>query len=506
VNRGFTSRLLAIVSGVAIAASVCLSLPSHAATVDTGTIRRGVQRTYMGSNADNVYDVRFRSAPLREVLQFLSWLSGINIVIPEGIEGIVNVDFYDITVGDALNSVIKANDLDYTVEGNVIRVASEGDFKDTGENLKTETFRLRFATANKITENVKALLSSSGSVIADSRTNSIVVRELPGNIDNVRRFVSDIDIRDAQVLIESKILEATRQFSRSLGVQWGINRSTGLVKPVGSTDVGTGDSGRPFNVNLGALNPTSAFGLLVGTFAGTDVDVLINAAEERGDLYIVSDPSIVTSNGQPARIRSGTTLLIKTVGDISIGATGGTGTTAGAAGSGLQEIDTGVELKVTPQISVGQYVKLDIEATTSQPDFSRAVEGIPVILENIANTTVLVKDGETTVIGGLSRLNDNLSRRKVPFFSKIPILGNLFKNKNRLRENSELMVFITPRIVHSEGTLPVQARVREVEERQESMLLKPILKTDKQIAEEKAKNAERMRVKQEKRKGNKYVR
>jgi type II secretory pathway component GspD/PulD (secretin) len=200
------------------------------------------------------------------------------------------------------------------------------------------------------------------------------------------------------------------RISRSLGIQWGINKSSGLVKPVGPTDVGTADSGRPLNVNLGALDPTSAFGLLVGTFAGTDVDVVINAAEERGDLYIVSDPSIVTLNGQ------------------------------------------------------------------------------------------------TTVIGGLSRLNDNLSKRSVPFFSKIPLLGNLFKNKNRLRENSELMVFITPHIVKSEGTLSVQTRVREVEERQESMRLEPILKTDQQIAEEKARNAERMRVKQETTKGNKYVR
>jgi len=506
VTRGFTSRLMAIVAGIAIIVSVCVSLPSHASTVDTGTLRRGVQRAYLGSNADDIFDIRFRAAPLREVLQFLAWLSGINIIIPEGIEGVVNVDFYEIAVGDALNSVIKANDLDYTIEGNVIRVASEGDFKETGENLKTETFRLSFATASKISANVKKLLSAGGSVVDDARTNSLVVRELPANLDNVRRFVQDIDIRDAQVLIESKILEATRTFRRSLGVQWGVNRSTGTVRPVGAIDVGTADSGRPYNVNLGAASPTSAMGLLIGSIGGTDIDILISAAEERGDLYIVSDPSIVTSNGQSARIRSGTTLLIKTTGDVTIGATGGTSTTAGSAGSGLQEIDTGVELKVTPQISVGQFVKLDIEATTSQPDFSRAVEGIPVILENIATTTVLVKDGETTVIGGLSRLNDNLSRRKVPFFSKIPLLGNLFKNKNRVRENSELMVFITPRIVRSEGFLPVQARVREVEDRQKSMMLTPILKTDKQIAAEKAKNAERMRIKQEKRKGNKYVR
>ena len=109
MTRGFTLRLMAIVAGIVIVASVCVSLPSHASTIDTGTLARGVQRTYMGSRSESIYDVRFRAAPLREVLQFLAWLSGINIVIPEGIEGVVNVNFYEITVGDALNAIIKAN-------------------------------------------------------------------------------------------------------------------------------------------------------------------------------------------------------------------------------------------------------------------------------------------------------------------------------------------------------------------------------------------------------------
>lgn len=472
--------------------------------VDTGSIERGMQSTYLGPGSDDVYDIRFRAAPLRDVLKMLAWLAEMNVVVPDNIEGVVSVDFRKIKVGDALNSIIKANDLDYTIEGNVVRVAAEGDFKDTGENLKTETFRLRFATARDLTDNIKQLLSTSGSVISDNRTNSIVVRELPANLDNVRRFIANIDIKDAQVLIESKIIEATRQFSRSLGIQWNVNKNSGNVQISGLNSVGQSDSGRGLNVNLPALSPTSGLGLLFGSLTGTSVEVLISAAEERGDLYVISDPSIVTLNGQPARIRSGTTLLIKTVGDITIGATGGT--TATGAGTGLQEIDTGVELKVTPQITVGDYVKLDIEATTSQPDFTRAVEGIPVVIENIARTTVLVRNGETTVIGGLSRLQDSLSKKRVPFLHKIPIFGNLFKNKARRRENTELMIFITPHIVRTEGLLPVQARVKEMEDRASSMKLTPILKTDAQIAKEKAENAERMRVKRRKQRGNKYVR
>jgi type IV pilus assembly protein PilQ len=458
----------------------------------------------LGPHADRVYDVRFHVAPLREVLQFLTWLSGINVVIPEGIEGVVSVDFRQIRLGDALSSIIKANDLDYTIEGNVIRVGLEKEFIETGENLKTETFRLRFATAVNLLDKVRELLSENGSVIADERTNSLLVRELPGNIDSVRRFIQDIDIKDAQVLIEAKIMEVSKKFVRSLGIQWGVNRNRGLVRPVGLNDVGQFDTGRNLNVNLGALNPTSGIGLLIGTVNGVDIDVAISAAEEEGELVVISDPSIVTSNGKPARIRSGTTFYIKTVGDVNIGTPGGTQTTAG--GSGLHEVQTGVELEVTPQITTGNYVKMGIETTTSQPDFSKTVEGIPVIIDNIAKTTVLVKDGETTIIGGLTRMNDGLNKGKVPFLAKIPLFGNLFKNRSRQRENSELMVFITPRVVRDEGILPAQIRVREMEERQASMKMDNILKTDAQKAKEKAELEERMQVRRSATKGNKYVR
>lgn len=502
--KRFVITSMRLVAIVMCAALLCALPCKRASGVDTGSIERGMRRTYLGPQGEDRYSVRFRAAPLRDVLQLLAWLSGLNIVMPDEIEGLVSVDFRNIRVGDALNSVIMANSLDYTLEGNVVRVAEKGTFKDTGENLKTETFRLRFATAGDLTEKVKKLLSENGSVVSDSRTNSLIVRELPANIHNVKNFVDDIDVKDAQVLIEAKILEATRQFSRSLGIQWGINKSTGNTRISGLQSVGLSDSGRTLNVNLPAAGPTSGLGMMFGALGGNNVDVLISAAEDRGDLYIISDPSIVTSNGKAARIRSGTTLLIKTVGDISIGATGGTAATG--AGSGLQKIDTGVELKVTPQITVGEHVKLSIEATTSQPDFSRAVEGIPTVIENIAHTTVLVRDGETTVIGGLSRLQDNLQNQRVPFLSRIPLFGNLFKNKTRRRENTELMVFITPHIVRTEGVLPAQARVREIEERESSMELKPIIKTDAELKREKRERRERIRKRRSKEKGNKYVR
>jgi type IV pilus assembly protein PilQ len=458
---------------------------ARATSLDTGNVSAYATQGLLGVDDPERYDVTFRQASLREALQFLAWVADINIMIPEGLEGVVNVNFSNLSIGAALNTIIRANALEYTIEGSVMRIGKEAAFKESGEDLKTHTFRLRFAPAVRMAQQVKQLLSGRGAVIADERTNSVIVRELPSNIDNVMRFVRDVDLKDTQVLIESKILEATRAFGRALGIQWGVTRGAagdrvtvaGFTSSASQSSTGgtaTGGSsqlnGRDVNVNLPANSPTS--GLLLGALlGGTNIDVQLLAAEQRGDAYIISDPSIVTSNGNRAKIRSGATLLIQSSGDINIGSGSGSGTSGGA---GLQEIETGIELTVTPQITMGDYVKLDIKAETSQPDFSRAVQGIPVIIDNTATTEVLVKNGETTVIGGLSRFSDSTNKKRVPLMHRIPIIGNLFKSKDRRLENGELMVFIKPTIIRQEGIRPAQARVRDVERRQESMYLAPM--------------------------------
>lgn len=456
---------------------LCALSPSLGFAEDTGSV--SAQRnigSFFEKGSGERYNVRFRQASLREVLQFISWIADVNIMIPQGIDGVVSVSFRDITLSDAINSIVKANNLDYTVEGGVIRVGKGDEFRNNGEDLRTTTIYLKYATAKDMVPQVKTLLSDRGTVFADDRTNAIVIREVPANIDNARSYIAQVDIRDAQVLIEAKILEVTRSFSRSLGVQWGAARTAGQrVQVEGLDAVGAQDTGMISNQKLPATAPTSGVGILIGSIArGFDLDIQLSAAESRGDAYVVSDPSIVTSNGMAARIRSGTTLLINANGDVNIGSSSGSSTSTGGGSSGVQEIETGVELNVTPQISVNDYVKLSIETVTSTPDFSRAIDGIPVILDNTANTTVLVKDGETTVIGGLTRFADSLQENRVPGLSRVPLFGNLFKSKDKVKENSELMVFIKPSIVKSDGMAPVQVREHEVQLRQESMYIKPM--------------------------------
>ena len=474
------------------------SVKAQSSGVDTGTINRVAPAATMGYQAQVKYDVEFRQAPLRDALQFLSWIGGTNIIIPEGVTGTVTVSFRNISVSEAITSIVKANNLEFTVEGEIIRIGSKEVFHESGEDLRTETFRLHFAVAKDMQEKVQKILSQRGSLLSDERTNSLVVRELPSNLGNVRRLIEDVDIKDAQVLIEAKIVEASRNFSRSLGIQWGINMSGNKANVVGVNSVGSSDATNPLNVNLPASQPTSGLGMLIGTLAGgTNIDVQLTAAEQRGDVYVISEPSIVTSNGKAAHIRSGETLLIKTVGDVNIGTTGSVATNAG--GTGLQEIKTGVELNVTPNISIDDYVKLNIEAITSKPDFTRAIEGIPVVVDNTARTNVLVRDGETTVIGGLARFSDTLTKKRVPGLSNIPLLGNLFKSKERKKENSELMIFIKPTIVRGDNMLPAQVKVREIEQRREQMSLTPILKVDEPRGEVPMEKSDK-----KPKKGNKY--
>lgn len=498
-------RMVFVAAALIVSALVGLSAARAQVALDTGNVSSVATSGFFGKGTGPSYDISFRQASLREVLQFLAWISQLNIIMPQGLDGTVDVSFRGVRIEDALNAIIRSNGLEYAVEGSVVRIAKAEQFKDFGEDLKTETFRLRFAPAKELAPKVQTLLSTRGSVIADDRTNSVTVRELPANIDKVRRFIDDVDIKDAQVLIEAKILEATRRFTQELGIQWGINRGAdgSSLRVAGITAVGLSDSGRPLNVNLPtASTPTS--GLFIGSlFKGTNLDVQLLAAERRGDIYVISDPSIVTSNGKSANIRSGATLLIQGTGSVNIGTSAGT--TASTGSSGLEEKKTGVELTVTPQITIHDYVKMDIQATTSTPDYTRQVQGIPTILDNTATTTVLVKDGETTVIGGLSRYSDQFDKSRVPYLSQIPLMGNLFKSRRKEAENAELMVFIKPSIIRVEGQEPAQLRIREVEQRREQMYMQPLEQAKKPKEQQETEQAQQ-RSGTGKGKGNKYAR
>lgn len=394
------------------------------------------------------FSIDFRHADLRDALKMLAKAEGLNLLTPEDTQGRVNLSFDDITIEDAIKSILKVNNFSYAIENGIMRVGKPDDFKG-GTDLFAVTIPLKYAKAKDLEEKVKLLLSEKGSVSAEERMNLLSVKDYDANVEGVRRYIAEVDQKDRQVSIEAHIVDATNDFSRSLGVQWGTSAKPDRLEMAGGDLSGTlkvgSNTTTPANVNLGAASPTAAAAFRIGKLPGASfIDLQLSAAEQKGDIHIISKPSVTTINNMAAKIRSGVTIYVKSNSDISIGTTG---SSASASDSSVQAIETGIELSVTPQITPNEYVKLTIEANESEADFSRTVDGIPAILDNTATTTVILKDGETAVIGGLIKRKDTQARKDVPGFSKIPLVGTFFKHRTKTKTHNELMVFITPRIV-----------------------------------------------------------
>lgn len=380
--------------------------------------------------------VEFYNADLKQALKVLAKAGNINMIIPESISGKVTISFNNTKIIDVIASILRVNDLEYATENNIMRIGKADQFKD-GSDLKALSVPLKYATAKEMQDMIKTFLSERGKTISDERTNTVIVKDHANVIDNVVKFLASVDRKDPQVSIEAKIIDATSSFSRSLGIQWGLTSGPNNAVVRGNTDVGNISSSPHTGsiVNLPASSPTSGLDILVGRLPGnTSLQAQLSAAESTGLIRIISKPNVTTINNKTAKIRSGLKIYVKV----------DSGTDEGPQ---LQEIDTGIELNVTPQITINRMIKMSIEAIESEADFSRTVDGMPVIIDNTATTTVLIPDGETAVIGGLLKVKSNKQKNSVPGISKVPVLGWLFKNSSVAKDSTELMIFITPKIL-----------------------------------------------------------
>lgn len=388
------------------------------------------------SRSPNKFFCEFYNADLKLALRMLAKADQINIVIPEATAGKVTVSFNNTYPQDVIASILRVNSLEYAMENNIMRVGPSDQFKDDSD-LKAISIPLNYATAKELQDKIKTFLSERGETISDERTNIVIVKDHANVIDNVRKFLASVDRQDSQVSIEAKIIDASKNFVRSLGIQWGLTTGPNTFIARGNQDAGSITNGANTGsiVNLPANSPSSGLDILIGRLPGnTNLQMQLSAAEANGAIRIISKPNVTTINNKPARIRSGIKIYVKVEGGADEGPT-------------LKEIDTGIELKVTPQITLNRMIKMNIEATQSEADFSRTVDNIPSILDNTASTTVLIPDGETAVIGGLLKVNTTKEVKSVPGISKVPVLGWLFKNTTRTKSNKELMIFITPKIM-----------------------------------------------------------
>lgn len=436
-----------------------LGLPAVGAEAQEGRI--SLHRSPV--NGDR-FSMEFRAADVKDVLRAIGQERRLNLVVSDDISGKLTLSFQQVTLAEAFEAILKMENLVKVQEGAITRVI-QSPFTDGEGQLVTRMVAIQFAIAKELSEPIKGLLSKKGSLSADARTNTLIVRDVPESVERIAEIIKQLDSKTPQVMIEARIVEATTNFARELGVQWGgayteLNgrRLTtvhgGLTKEK-STDTfaqaltgGIGLSGGPFAVNLPAgVGPGKggALGISFGNIADTvRLDLQLSALEDAGKGRILSTPRILTLDNKEALISSGTEILVPTTTIVTAGSATGGGSVN--APTGVQTINAKLELRVTPHVTPNQDIVMYVRADKKDPDFSREVQGIPPLTTRTAETHLWVKDGETVVIGGIYTKSTSVSENGVPWLSKIPLLGWLFKHRSTLEDQNELLVFITPTI------------------------------------------------------------
>jgi type IV pilus assembly protein PilQ len=406
------------------------------------------ERTYVGEPID----LKVTNADVTDVLRTFAQISGLNIIVQPGVNGQVTAELENVPWDQALEQILKINNLDYELDGNVMRIAPTSVLRQEAQErqqlaaakalaipLRTVYQRLSYAQAGEVAQLLKTgqagLLSQRGSVVVDSRTNALIIKELPSNMDAVLSVIDLLDAPEPQVMIEARIVETTKRFNRNLGINWGFNaiadaahgNTTGLVFPNNGTASGS--------VNLAGNGTNGLLNLKLGNVLNTfNLDIALQAAESEGLITILSAPKVATLNNQRASIQSGLQIPVQTVLNNTVT---------------VQFINATLRLDVTPQVTAEGTVLMDIDISKREPQTAFLLPGAtnaPIATKD-ARTRLVVRDGGTAVIGGIYKITSNNGENRVPGLGNIPIIGYLFKNKNRSDENDELLIFITPRVI-----------------------------------------------------------
>jgi type IV pilus assembly protein PilQ len=412
--------------------------------------------------------LNFEGADLRTVLRTFADISGLNIVIDQSVQGAVDVKLDAVPWDQALDIILRDHKLGYSVDGTIVRIApltvladeeaqrrKLADERALAGELEVLTRPLSYAKAADLTPLLtRTALSPRGDVQIDSRTNTIIIRDLANRLQGAAQLLDTLDRPQPQVEIEARIVTTTRDYARKIGVQWGFNgrvaadlgNTTGLAFPnqggisgrtgsVQGPNIGAITDHTSTAVSLGVSSASSAIGLALGSVNGSfNLDVVLTALEESGNGRILSTPRVATQNNVPAEIVQGVQIPIQTVANNTVTVT---------------FRDAALKLNVLPQITAASTVIMQVTLENSSPDFSRAITGIPPINTQRAMTTLLVSDGQTSVIGGIYVNARDMAHDRTPGLYKIPILGWLFQRKEITEESRELLIFITPRIIKS---------------------------------------------------------
>ena len=406
----------------------------------------------------------FQDADINDILRLIAEVGKVNIIAGGDVQGKITTRMTDVPWDQALDVILKINGLAQDRSGNIIRVAPLEKFTNErqerlkalitevqAEPLVTRIVPANYAAAKDLRPNLEKLLSRRGTMIIDARTNTMIITDTQASLDAVLALIEKLDRPTPQVMIEARIVESSRTFLRELGIQLGLAYSqiTDRTFPnridvrggVPATNTGgLSPPGAPANFLLDlpaavALGQGGAIGFSLASIGGAVLDAQLSALESSGRGKIISSPKIATLDNTEAQIQSGRKIPVQSV---------------SAEGTRTEFVDANITLKVTPHVTPNEFIGMKITATKNEADFSQQVNGIPSITTREANTDMLVKDGDTVVIGGLYRRTIQSSRSGIPGLSNIPVIGALFRKERQQDDSDELLIFLTPRIIRQD--------------------------------------------------------
>jgi type IV pilus assembly protein PilQ len=417
--------------------------------------------------------VNLKDVDLKDFFRLIHEISGLNVVLDPMIHGNLTIVLDDVPWDQALDIVLKDNELSRQLDGNVLRIATVETLRKEAEGRRAQidaealavdkvsiTRFLSYAHAKDVLLPVKKFLSQRGDVVADERTNALIVSDIPSVLPQIDRIIQQMDRKTQEVEIEARVVAATRSFARDIGVQLGFgwgNGTTAIGGAPGTSGTGaspitvsglnplypvmaggspTSGTNIPLFSNLGATGPTSGLSLVNAT-NNMQLDMILTMAESRGLLKVLSRPRVVTQNNIQAVVKQGVQIPIVTAAQL-----GGPPTST--------YVSAFLRLTVTPQITSEGTIFLNVDVENTLPNFGVTnSSGNPELITQQATTQVLVTDGGTVVIGGVIQTQNSLAIQQVPLLGDIPYLGNLFKHRTVTTSNQELIFFITPRIIQT---------------------------------------------------------
>lgn len=403
----------------------------------------GTSRNYKGRKVT----LEFADAEVRKIFQLLSEVSNKNFVLGDDVTGAISLKLVNVPWDQALDIILDTKGLDKREDGNIILIKGKGKFRSQAEEeleirrtaaksieLKTETFSVNYADLTAITSQFEKLKTPErGSIASDVRTSKVIVKDTPQALNDMRDLLYQLDLPEKQVMIEARIVEATSTFSRSLGVNWGVHSRDGSASFLGINALDSvfgGIASTPPTTGTGS-DAGGSMGISFGKLASTiKLDMRLSAAASAGMIKIISSPKVATLNNKAAKISQGQSIPY---------------TSSTSDKIETKFVSATLSLDVTPHINANGTIVMKIDAKNDFPGTGSP----PPINTKQATTELLLKDGETTVIGGIFVDSDQESDEGVPFLMDIPFLGNLFKSNTKSKTKTELLIFITPRILGS---------------------------------------------------------